>query len=437
MAMNYDDPDEAARQQMAENLAKTAESTQAIQELEAPDVATINRLAPEKYTIRPELAEYISRMREGVNERAADEKYRNETWDIFDKLGDIRANTYGLKNVHIGTPDTTAQTEAANVNKLTQATELGDIARHGKLRDDLALALARKRGSVGDSKLFLRESSGYTTTSGKPVLVHNDPNTGISKFFDMDRNPLNENDVVKSSLYNQREAQRIGDENKERDNAAKIGEDLSEFSNQNTTFDKIDDILRRQTGGKITRLEDVEINKGNFITGPGINSPSGEDIDLPGATLPVVGRVDVKREGEHSELQGAIKQLLSAYQKTISGLTASDSEAKTIRDSLEQGKYTSEGQMLRGMKDLKTKILKYKEDKLNQYGLGARNRYLEGQRFITQAQANAIPNPPAQANAVPNPPAQEQKPREEIRVAPNGRKAVFNPDTKEFLRYAD
>lgn len=422
MDMSYDDPDEMARQQMAENLARIAESSQTPQEPEAPDVATINRLASEKYTIRPELADYISRMREGVNDRAIEEKYRNQTWDTFDKLGDIRANTYGLKNVHIGSPDTTAQTEAANVNKLTQAAELGDITRHSKLRDDLALALARKRG--GEGKIFLRESGGFLTKDGKPVATYTDPNTGEFRYMDSNKRPIPEEDIISKSTYNQKNAQTIADQAKTRDNAFKIGEELSEFSRENTSFDHIDDLIRKQSENKLNGLDEAVVNEGNPISGPGLESPTGKIIDLPGVTLPIVGRIDPLRKGQHSALQAGIKRLLGAYQKTLSGLTASNEEAKRIRDSLEQGKYSSEGEMLRGLKDLKAMLMSYKEAKLNQYGVEARNKYLESQGLqpiITPEQANAVPTP-----------VQELKPKKLYSKSRNQTKIIY-PDGREEI----
>jgi hypothetical protein len=419
MAIDYDDPDEMARQQMAENLARIAESSQTPQEPEAPDVATINRLAPEKYTIRPELADYISRMREGVNDRAIEEKYRNQTWDTFDKLGDIRANTYGLKNVRISSPDTTAQTEAANVNKLTQAAELGDITRHGKLRDDLALALARKRGGNAD-RTFLKESS-YVTKQGAPVLVHNDPTTGVTKFYDIDKNPVSSSDIVKSGIY----AEQLKDT---REKAAKIGMEAKDYVDADTAFNNIDRILKQQIGDKFTKLEDVKI-RDNVLTGPEV-----EGADLAGVTIPFLGRKSstlTDPGGRMNALDSQRKLLSTLWTKIQSGLTVSDKERATIEKVLEQGDTATEGEIIRGLQTFKDVIKRKREAVLNQYGPEAKAKHLKDQQIISAEQANAIPSTSTQVSP------QEQKPKEVIREAPNGRKAIFNADTKEFLRYAD
>jgi hypothetical protein len=266
-------------------------------------------------------------------------------------------------------------------------------------------------------------------------MVYNDPNTGVSKYFDSNNNPISEDQMISSQKYGMLEGQKIEQEKTIRNNAAKIGVDLADYAGGETNFSNVDRLLSDQTEGRVPRLEDAKIDY-NLLTGPTLK---GED--LPGLSVPGLGRISMfDRTGDSTALQATIKRLVGSYQKAISGLTVNAAEAKDIQERLEQNKYASEGEMIRGLQTLQEILRADKEAKLNQYGPEARELYLENQSKIPAKSSSGTTGSWGDAPTPAQAPAQQPTPtqsKEVERVTPNGRKAIYNADTKEFVRYVN
>jgi len=340
------------------------------------DAQTLERLAPAKYEMKPELADYLSRAKTGVNQAALDERQQNNTWDTFDKLGDIRANTYGLKNVHIANPSDVAQTEAAGINKMVSGAELGDIQGHKKNREELALALARKREVVprtGESNW--QSIGGAVSETGQPLFKKTQD--GKLVIVDKDNNPVEK--VMTAADHNLMQKQK-----------ATIGEDLAEFSNGDEIFKNIDARIQKMTKDSkhpYNKLEDVLIEPG------GLYGSQIVGADLPGVSIPGYGQVNLGN-AEAAGFQSDIGKLLAAYQKSVSGLTASNPEMKRIVENLQQGKFSSEGERLQGLKDLKSMLMAAKKMSREKYGPEVLSKYDRDREALKQMRVADSPSIP-------------------------------------------
>lgn len=416
-----------AQSRQSVNDEETAQADAANQKMVNDYTTQLDALAPKAYEMHPQLKEYISNMRAGKDEAAANEKKQNSIYNTLDTLNNIRANEWGFKNVNIGDSGDSAQKAAVEAEKQAGVVGLKDLTGHIDMRRQVAEALARKRDPSNLSRTFLKESK-FVTERGKPVMVYNDPNTGISKYFDSNNNPISEDQMISSQKYGMLEGQKIEKDKNIRDNAAKIGVALADYAGGDTNFSNVDRLLNEQTEGRVPRLEDAKIGY-NLLTGPTL-----EGENLPGISVPGFGRINMfDRTGDSTALQATIKRLVGSYQKAISGLTVNAAEAKDIQERLEQNKYASEGEMIRGLKTLQEILRADKEAKLNQYGPEARALYLENQSKIPAKSSSSATGSWGDGQS-PQPSPQAQI-KEVERVTPNGRKAIYNADTKEFIRY--
>ena len=414
---------------------EAAKNAAADQRLNDSYISQLNTLAPSEYQIHPQLKEYITNLREGKAREASQERQQNAMYNAFDTIGKARANEWGTKSVDIGDMGDTAQQANATAEAAANTIQAKDLTGHIDMRRQIAEALARKRDTSNLSRTFLKESK-FVTEGGKPVMVYNDPNTGESKYFDSNNKPISEEQMITSQKYGMLEGQKIEQEKYTRGNAAKIGTALADYSSSNTTFDNIDRILHKQSNKKLSGLDDVLIDQ-NVV--PGVMNSKGEKVDLPGISLFGYGRVDPKFSGESNELQSAIGLLVASYQKAISGLTVNKEEAIRISNDLEQGKYRSEGEMIRGLKTLKKLLQEDKEAKLNQFGPEARALYLEGQSRLPKAPAPKQSSGSTGSWGDKQSPAQPQQstPTQKNTViinTPSGRKTVPKADLDRYLK---
>ena len=119
-------------------------------------------------------------------------------------------------------------------------------------------------------------------------------------------------------------------------------------------------------------------------------------------------------------LQADIKKLSDAYKRSITGTAASNAEAESILASLQQGN-TSEGEMIEGMQKLKNILQRGKEIDSQKYG----------REVFELAKKKGIAVAPTTQQSP------QSQPKETLKTLKDGRKAYFNTDTKEFIRYAD
>lgn len=408
---------------------EAAKNAAADQRLTDSYTSQLNTLAPSEYQMHPQLKEYITNLKEGKAREASQERQQNAMYNAFDTIGKARANEWGTKSVDIGDMGDTAQQANATAEAAANTIQAKDLTGHIDMRRQIAEALARKRDTSNLSRTFLKESK-FVTEGGKPVMVYNDPNTGISKYFDSNNNPISEDQMISSQKYSMLEGQKIEQEKNTREKAAKIGVDLADYAGGDTNFSNVDRLLSEQTEGRVPRLEDAKIGN-NLLTGPTL-----EGENLPGISVPGFGRINMfDRTGDSTALQATIKRLVGSYQKAISGLTVNAAEAKDIQERLEQNKYASEGEMIRGLQTLQEILRADKEAKLNQYGPEARALYLANQSKIPARQSSGSTGSWGDGQS---PQVQAITQAKEVeRITPNGRKAIYNADTKEFIRYAD
>lgn len=97
--------------------------------------------------------------------------------------------------------------------------------------------------------------------------------------------------------------------------------------------------------------------------------------DLPGVSLPLVGRVASGDEAQR--LKSKVEAVFNRELKTRSGATVTDQELERLRDEFGQGKYQTEEQMIEALKDYKALALDAMRSHEASYGDKTFQAYLE------------------------------------------------------------
>lgn len=104
-------------------------------------------------------------------------------------------------------------------------------------------------------------------------------------------------------------------------------------------------------------ITDIE---NTFLGGKDITEVDPSKVDLPGVTLPVLGRVTgvygTAAADAASDLNTKLSRIFNAELRTRSGTAVTDNELERIRAEFAQGKYNTEKQMLTALRDYKVAL---------------------------------------------------------------------------------
>lgn len=151
------------------------------------------------------------------------------------------------------------------------------------------------------------------------------------------------------SLGQQVSEKREKDEAKRREfvdkSTIKLQHDLEPQQNAVSTIENIESKLG-------FNLHDID-NNGKVRRADG----SYASVDLPGVSLPIVGRVSAYSSGAR-DLDSAMSKLFNVELKTRSGAAVTSPELERLRVEFASGKFNSEPEMLKAMRDYKIALHK-------------------------------------------------------------------------------
>lgn len=108
-----------------------------------------------------------------------------------------------------------------------------------------------------------------------------------------------------------------------------------------------------QHRGALLNIESVEKKLGfdleDFDAQTGL--VAGKEVDLPGVSLPLVGRVATTSEAR--SLKDRIARVFNTELKTRSGAAVTDQELNRLREEFGQGKFNTEAQLIEALKEYK------------------------------------------------------------------------------------
>lgn len=124
--------------------------------------------------------------------------------------------------------------------------------------------------------------------------------------------------------------------------------------NMDKQVQKLSDDLEplQDVANSILRVEEVLGSKlEDFDTSNGLKL-KGKDVDLPGASLPGIGRVNW-HSSDARILQGAADAVFNKELKTRSGASVTSNELERLRNEFNAGKFNTEEELIRGLRDYK------------------------------------------------------------------------------------
>jgi hypothetical protein len=120
----------------------------------------------------------------------------------------------------------------------------------------------------------------------------------------------------------------------------KLSKDLSGTQEMVGAVDEVEKIL----GGK---LEDFDTKNGL--------KKNGKNIDLPGVSIPLVGRTSFY-DGDARDLNAAASRVFNATLKDRSGGAVTDNEMERLKREFNEGKYNTEAEMIGAMQRYKRQL---------------------------------------------------------------------------------
>lgn len=281
----------------------------------------LEALAPKKYTINPQLAEYLAQMRAGKDEAAAQERRQNSLFQAFDAVGQARANEWGSKYSPIGDTGDSAQKAAMAAEGAVDAANLKDIQGHIDRRGEIARALASKRGN---NIKVERKQAGVDPITGQTLFIDTDLE-GNKTLVDGLNNPAM-NGVIPATSYNQ---QKRAENPTEKEDAI--------FASYNKA---------------LGFLDSIEKDKENIDTGK-ISSAVSSAREFFGQGDPEVVNFKAK-----------VGQNLVDYIKSISGAAVTNEERSALT-KLVPNISQNDQEFMASLQALKEKLLNYRQIEAN------------------------------------------------------------------------
>lgn len=213
----------------------------------------------------------------------------------------------------IGTVAQDAADKGKKADEIKQKAKADEIARQSSLKDKFAVAdyeAGLKSPTLAENALGQKF---YVDKDGKQVIV------------DANKTPPKPVSAAGSALAGAKFEKTV-------DNA---GKELASHSN---LFQAIG-AVENQLGFKLDDIDDD-------------GKVNGKDIDLPGVSLPLVGRVSAY-DGDARTLQSRVAKIFNVELKDRSGAAVTDSELERLRTEFAAGKFNSETEMLQALRDYK------------------------------------------------------------------------------------
>lgn len=117
-----------------------------------------------------------------------------------------------------------------------------------------------------------------------------------------------------------------------------IGDDFSKNQEVISSIQQVE----KELGGP---LESFKVDGNNL-------SKNGEEVDLPGVNVPLLGRVTAY-DSKAQNLQAAATQIFNAKLKDRSGSAVTNSELDRLREEFMSGEFNTEAQLIKGLQDYK------------------------------------------------------------------------------------
>ena len=114
-------------------------------------------------------------------------------------------------------------------------------------------------------------------------------------------------------------------------------------------------------------LEQFSVKDGELMRG-------GKQVDLPGVSIPMIGRVSAY-SGEARDLSGKVASVFNTVLKDRSGAAVTNSEMERLKNEFGQGKYNTEPEMIKALgqykialsKELKNREAGFKPEVVSEY----------------------------------------------------------------------
>lgn len=163
------------------------------------------------------------------------------------------------------------------------------------------------------------------------------------------------------------------------------------------------------------RLDDAKFDENNELMA------KGEKVDLPGVSLPGIGRLSAY-SGDARELNNAVSSIFNQELKDRSGAAISNNEMARLKDEFAQGKYSTEAEMVKALKDYKRATAAAIRTHEARFRPEAVSRFKERGGMTSD---DIMPMKNKTAAAVVR------------RQTADGRVAIFDGNSKQFLGYED
>lgn len=128
----------------------------------------------------------------------------------------------------------------------------------------------------------------------------------------------------------------------------RLEKDVQKLSDKLGNAQELSNALENVNSKLGFNLDEAEVKDGKIIV-------RGKEQDLPGVSVPGIGRVSVHSD-KAQQLESAISKVFNTELKDRSGAAVTNTELERLKSEFGSGKYNTESQMIQAMKDYKRMV---------------------------------------------------------------------------------